>query len=305
MNTCDKCDKEFKFNYLLKRHQNNKFPCITDTSLITKYDNKINNIDTKILELTEQSIQTKKICMFCNKKFNNKNNVERHIFSSCIIKKEMIDNKNKIIEEKNKLEKQEETNKLREEILSLKKVMANIIEKNNKNKNDNDNDNITFNQVINNNINNINNTNNNLIININPLGKENLTHITEADYKKYLSGFFPGFIQFIEKIHFDDNAPENHNICITNLKSKHVYVNENNKWIVKEKHDILDNFITKKYNLLTDKFEEFEENNIINDKIIDNFKEFQENYDNVESQKNTKNNIMLMMYNNRDKVKTN
>ena len=75
--------------------------------------------------------------------------------------------------------------------------------------------------------------------------------------------------------------------------------------MVKEKQDILDNFITKKYNLLTDKFEEFEENNIINDKIIDKFKEFQENYDNLESQKNTKNNIMLMIYNNRDKVKPN
>ena len=291
MNTCDKCDKEFKYKYLLKRHQNNKNPCITDTSLITKYDNKINNIDSKILELTEQSIQTKKNCMFCNKNFNNKNNVERHIFSSCKVKKDMLNDKNKIIEEKNKIQKQEEENKLHDEIKSLKNTVAKLIKKQTNN--------ITFNQIIN------NNTNNNLIININPLWKEDLSHITETDYKKYLSGFFPGFINFIEKVHFDDNVPENHNICISNLKSKYVYVYENNKWIVKEKDDILDNFITKKYNLLTDKFEEFEENNIINDKIIDKFKEFQDNYDNLESQKNTKNNIMLMIYNNRDKVKTN
>jgi hypothetical protein len=274
--------------------------------LIIKYDNKINNIDNKILELTEQSIQTKKTCTFCNKNFNNKNNVERHIFSSCTVKKEMISNKNniikekeKLIEDKNKIKLEEETNKLRDELNSLKKIVANFMEKNNDDKRDN----ITFNQVINNN--NTHNTNNNLIININPLGKEDLSHITEADYKKYLSGFFPGFVKFIEKVHFDENAPENHNICISNLKSKYVYVNENNKWIVKDKKDILDNFITKKYNLLTDKFEEFEENNIINDKIIHKFKEFQENYDNLESQKNTKNNIMLMIYNNRDKVKTN
>ena len=290
MITCEKCDKEFKYEYLLKRHQNNKKQCINDISLITKYDNKINNIDIKILELTEQSIQTKKTCMFCNKNFNNKNNVERHILSSCQIKKDMLNEKNKIIEDKNKVKIQEESNKLHAEIKSLKNTVAKLIKKQTNN--------ITYNQVI-------NNTNNNLIININSFGKEDLSHITEADYKKYLSGFFPGFIKFIEKVHFDDNVPENHNICISNLKSKYVYVYENNKWIVKEKDDILDNFITKKYNLLTDKFEEFEENNIINDKIIDNFKEFQENYDNVESQKNTKNNIMLMIYNNRDKVKTN
>jgi len=155
MNTCDKCDKEFKYKYLLKRHQNNKNPCITDTSLITKYDNKINNIDSKILELTEQSIQTKKNCMFCNKNFNNKNNVERHIFSSCKVKKDMLNDKNKIIEEKNKIQKQEEENKLHDEIKSLKNTVAKLIKKQTNN--------ITFNQIIN------NNTNNNLIININPL----------------------------------------------------------------------------------------------------------------------------------------
>jgi hypothetical protein len=131
---CDKCDKGFNFNYLLKRHQNGKKPCIRDESLIIKYDNKINNIDSKILELTEQSIKTKKTCMFCNKNFNNKNNVERHIFSSCIIKKEMIINKNNIIKEKEKLVEdkikiklQTETNKIRNEIQLLRKIVEDIM----------------------------------------------------------------------------------------------------------------------------------------------------------------------------------
>ena len=59
----------------------------------------------------------------------------------------------------------------------------------------------------------INNTiNNNLTVNINSFGKEDLSHITLEDYKKYLNGFFKGFIEFIEKVHFDKNSPKNRNL---------------------------------------------------------------------------------------------
>ena len=87
-------------------------------------------------------------------------------------------------------------------------------------------------------------------VNINSFGNESLSHITKNDYKKFLSGLFPGFIKFIEKIHFDENAPENHNICITNLKSKYMCVYDGDDWITKDKNETIDRFIAKKYNLL-------------------------------------------------------
>jgi hypothetical protein len=161
--------------------------------------------------------------------------------------------------------------------------------------------NFTIQQIINNN--NINNINNNLYVNINSLGKEDLSHITGKDYKKYVSGFFTGFIKFIEKIHFDKNMPENHNIYITNLKSKYttIYDNENKKWLTKNKDEIIDNLIRKNYNILDGKCDEFEEKEI-NEDVIKKFRTFQKNYIDEESQKNTKDNVMLLLYNNRDKV---
>lgn len=63
---------------------------------------------------------------------------------------------------------------------------------------------------------------------------------------------------FIEKIHFGENAPENHNICVY----------EDNKWIT-IKNDIIDDLITKKYNL--SKCIELEELKQINNKIVKNF----------------------------------
>jgi hypothetical protein len=55
--------------------------------------------------------------------------------------------------------------------------------------------------------------------------------------------FFQGFLKFIEKVHFDESVPENHNINITNLKSKYLHIYENNQWTAKEKAYVLDKFI--------------------------------------------------------------
>jgi hypothetical protein len=82
-----------------------------------------------------------------------------------------------------------------------------------------------------------------------------------------------------------------------------MYVFENNTWKLKDKSDVIDNLITNKYILLNEKCEELEENNEISNKIINNFKEFTENYENIEAQKNTKKDVMLLIYNNKDKVK--
>jgi hypothetical protein len=298
---CEKCQKSFPQNYLLLRHMKRKFPCVKNDDLINNYDTQINDINSKIIELTELSIGSKTLCNFCNQIFSKKGNLERHLTNTCINKKNMESDKNKLLDKKNKLENNNNIDKLHQEIKKQKEDINNLKLEMDKIKNNKKESNVTIQQIINNNVNNVNNINNNVMLNINSFGKEDLSHISLDDYKKFLSGFFPGFIKFIEKIHFDDKAPENQNICISNLKSKYIDVYENNKWITKEKKDILDKFIRKKYNILDDKCDELEENNIIDDKIIEKFRDFQENYKNDESQKNTQNNIMLMIYNNRNK----
>ena len=141
------------------------------------------NINKKI----KQSTQTK--CGFCNKTFSTKGNLNIHLKNHCLVKKDLELNKEKI--------------KLHKQIKKTKKNITNIKTQNN--------------------ITNINITNNNLMLNINSFGNENLSHITINDFKNFFTGFFPGFIKFIEKIHFDENMPENHNICITNLKSNFMF----------------------------------------------------------------------------------
>jgi hypothetical protein len=149
----------------------------------------------------------------------------------------------------------------------------------------------------------INNTQNNLIM-INPFGKEDLSHLGVEDYKKFLNGFFPGFLKYVEKVHFDENAPQNHNICISNLRSKYISIHDGNKWVTKMRDDILERFINKKHNQLIDKREELEDLKKIDKKIIDNFDEFCESLENNDAKKSIKNDIITMIYDNKNKIKS-
>jgi len=271
-----------------------------DKQLI-KLDNSIKNIDEQIELYLKNSIEIMK-CNECNKDFSRKYNLIRHINDNCDYIKDFNQQKIKLNEEKNKLELEknklelekikliEEKNKLetQKEIKKLRNTVAKLLKKNATNINITNNNKIT--------------NNNNLMVNINSFGNESLSHITINDYKRFLSGLFPGFIGFIEKVHFDENAPENHNICITNMNSKYLFTHDKGKWLSKDKTDTIDKFIAKKYNILVDKFDELEGKNELDDKIMERFNIFSRNYQDKEAQKITKNDIMLMMYNNKNKV---
>jgi hypothetical protein len=276
---------------------------------ISIFDENINLFNDKIITYENKSQNKVNKCWFCKKMFSSKYNMLRHIYDNCTFKKNIIYKKTKIKEKKNKLEiKKQNLNENKDKLIKDKELIIedknklmieqekNKLEINNleKEKNNNkiiigytdeikllreqvskliakqsvQNINITNNKII----------NNNLIVNINSFGKENLSHITLADYKKFLGGFFSGFIKFIEKVHFDENMPENHNISISNLKSKYLHIYENNQWTAKEKADVLDKFINKKFNFLVDKCDELEESNQLSEKIIEDFIQFTQNY---------------------------
>lgn len=328
MYICDKCTKQFASQYLLKRHMSGKLECDRPKKMrINRYnnvicelskanekmlmiDNTILSIDNDIknlhdnIELSEaKSINKKNKCWFCKNCYSNRQNLMRHHNEHCKQRFKLLDsidklteNKNEILENKKNLELkitsiETEKKKLehKNDMKLLREEISKIIKKKTQNIN-----------IVNNNI----NVNNNLTVHINSFGKEDLSHIMLSDYKKYFCSYFFGFVRFIEKIHFDDNMPGNHNICITNIKSKNLHVYENDRWMLREKNDVLDKFISRKYNMLIDKCEELEESGQLSDKIIEDFAEFTRNYKDKEAQKNTKNDIMMMLYNNRDKIKT-
>jgi len=292
MYKCEKCEKEFKYKYLLKKHENRKFKCNSVNSVNTinniknNYEDKIKNIENELEYKTKLSLEKKNICLFCNLSLSTKTSTSRHINKYCKVKKELINEKIKLIQNKNETNDNDDNNKLKNELKVLKDKLEKLETK----------------QQITQNIT-INNTQNNLIM-INPFGKEDLSHLSVEDYKKFLNGFFPGFLKYVEKVHFDENAPQNHNICISNLRSKYISIHDGNKWVTKMRDDILERFINRKHNQLIDKREELEDLKKIDKKIIDNFDEFCESLENNEAKKSIKNDIITMIYDNKNKIKS-
>jgi hypothetical protein len=81
-----------------------------------------------------------------------------------------------------------------------------------------------------------------------------------------------------------------------------MYIFENDKWAIKEKNELIDKFIAKKYDMLAYKCEELEENKEIDNNVLEKFNKFTKNYQDIEAQKNTKNDIIMMLYNNKNKI---
>jgi hypothetical protein len=131
-------------------------------------------------------------------------------------------------------------------------------------------------------VNNTNNTNNtiNNNIHINNYGDENLKHLRSKDFANLLSGIYSAVPKLIEKIHFDPDHPENHNIKYTNKKLPYLKVMKNDKWqLVNKKHELLD-LIDNKYFMLKEKYYNILEKNKynVNDAQRIKIEEFMDKY---------------------------
>ena len=82
---------------------------------------------------------------------------------------------------------------------------------------------------------------NNTIV-VNKWGNENLDYLNTNLFQKVVKSK-KGIPKLIEIIHFNPEHPENHNVRITNKKLKYGEIKKDNKWILKNKKDILTDLI--------------------------------------------------------------
>ena len=102
----------------------------------------------------------------------------------------------------------------------------------------------------------------------------------------------------IEKIHFNDEKPENKNIALTNKKDNKIKVFNNNKWSYRNKDEVLHDLIDGKYfildNYYEDKFKKLNKN-------YKNYDNFRKSYDSNDKKliDQLKNESELILLNNR------
>ena len=158
-------------------------------------------------------------CNHCLKYYLNKKSLTKH---KLICKKATTNNLS-----------YEELQKQNEELKEQLK-MASVTNINN---NSNNNNTIIDNTIIDN--------SKNLTINIVlPHKKTTIDHLTDADYFNILGRYLNSIPLMIEKIHFNEDVPENHNIYIPNIKNKFAMLYNGSEWSLHNRDEIIDNLIT-------------------------------------------------------------
>jgi hypothetical protein len=283
---CEICNKTFDHKGNYERHINKKTSCA----------------DTLVYKNIE--VNDGLTCEYCNNKFTRKHDLKRHMLNRCNLRKGIVTN-NLVINQK---EQQKIIEQLTYELQIIKQNQ--LIDKNYTITNKDMQIDINGNQnnIINNSNINSNNTNN-ITINVMAYGKENLSHLTDNDYKKIFNLCNSSVPEFIKLKHFDKEHPENSNVYIPNLTGTYGYMYDGEQWNAIEKQKLLSYLYDDNCDFLIDTYNamQMSDNNSENDDIDKNeyyFSRFIDKHDKASVIKEVSKKIELIAYNNKDMAKT-
>lgn len=287
-NYCEYCSDD---KTKMERHLNKKKPCYLQHTNMVKSELKIEtpsenahfSLRKPPFSPFSLPFSAEKndplICSYCKKKFKRRDNVIRHMRKNCKILKN-----NWIEEESGQSSLEAENSHLKDRIKELEIQLKNKP------------------QIINNTINTYNNQINqqfNQQININGYGKEDISYITKDMANEYLEFPYTSIPNIIKSIHFHPQHPENHNIKITNRKEPYAKVYLDNKWILRDKNEVIDDLRDKGKNILDDLRDE-ELHSGFKNNCYNNFLDKIDNHD-KDLLKKTNKDIELLIINNSDR----
>ena len=261
--------------------------CLFNTTIYYNYTRHLNS-QRHIKNENKYLIETNNVqlsCKYCGKTYKHKSSVSKHIKYSCIKSKDedfkelarLLNLQQKKQEEQDKKHKQMEKQikKLQEENKQLQ------IQK------------LTNKLQINGGIHIQNN------IQLLAYKDTDISHLTNKDYETCIKKVNFCVLKLIEKIHFNISKPENMNIYISNLKDRYLMVYEDGNWNIKNKSE-LDTLYKEKEMLLE---EWLEEKNF--PELKEKFIKYLNNKENDETLNMIKEEIKIMMYNNKKVLKAN
>tara|TARA_B100000902_G_C27313537_1_gene919872 strand:+ start:2305 stop:3231 length:927 start_codon:yes stop_codon:yes gene_type:complete len=281
--------------YILKGMSYNEYlenkPKISQKSaMISQKSAKISQENNKIFE-----------CSFCNKKYVHNQSLHKHL-KICKEKKKDEEVKESMTElvtllnmqlQEQKEQMKEERKILNNQIKDIKKELS---------KRDKQIDELIKKTGINNSNNTINVQNNIKLLSYSDTDR---SHLTDKDILKCLSHSNFCVPHLIEKVHFDINKPENHNVYISNLKNKYVMMYDGNKWNCKDRDEEISNLFDDNNEVIEHRLEEWIENGKKYPDAMRKFNRYIEKKDNDLVVNKIKDEIKLLLFNKRDVVKSN
>ena len=211
-------------------------------------------------------------CDFCESSFSTYAHKRRHELHRCKENKESF---YKILYQQSQNEKKEFLAILEKERMENKKQIELLLSK----------------------VGNTTNIQNN--IQLNSYGNEDLSHLNNKlldSLVKIPYGMIP---KMIEAVHFNDEKPENKNIMLPNKNDNKIKIFRNNKWIYKNKEDVINDLIDGKSFIMDTYYDNNQDN--FKTTTITNYSKFKEIFNNADKEllEKIKNDCELIMLNNR------
>ena len=219
-------------------------------------------------------------CKYCEKYFKFKQSMYKHIKYTC--KKNKDEDLKELARLMNEKDKQLVLNNSQ-----LEKMQKQIDKLSNK---------LQMQNVNNGTINNFHNTINIQLLNH---GDTDYSHITPFDYISCIESCNKCVKNLIEKVHFNSKKPENMNIYLSNVKGKYIMIYKNDTWQIQDKKKQIEDLYDQNENVLENWYDEYKEKY---PHIIKSFQRYLKNRDEDDLLNHVKEEILLMLYNNRKMI---
>jgi hypothetical protein len=146
------------------------------------------------------------------------------------------------------------------------------------------------------------NVTNNVNIHLNAFGSCSLDHLSEIDYMRCIERATGCIQNLIEMIYFNPNAPQNHNVCIKDIKSRYALLYNGQKWTLHDQDNVIDELVDSSHYTLEQQYINLCGNPIINPpkKIQMKYQTYNQQKEKEEVQDTIKNDVKLLLYNKRD-----
>jgi hypothetical protein len=282
---CECCEYSCSRKSDFEKHNNTK-----THAKLAKISHGLAEISQKLAENTTFS------CKYCNKGFKHKSSLSKHIKYSC--KKNTDEDLKELVRLLNQQnqEMSKQNHEIMDELKKKDEQINKVIQQNNKLQKQ---INKLSNKLKINNIHNTQNNNNTINYNIQLLNHDqtDYSHLTEKDYMKCIHDCNHCVKTLIEKVHFNNDKPENKNIYISNIKNGYIMLYKDNKWQLVDRKSQIDDLYD--YNeVVLDTW--YRTNKEAHPEIVQSFTRYLKNVEEGNDIINdVKEQILLMLYNNR------
>ena len=133
--------------------------------------------------------------------------------------------------------------------------------------------------------------------------KTDISDLTEKDFIRCFNHNNMCVPHLLKRIHFNRKKPENHNVFLSNLKSGYIMLYDGKQWNTYNRDEVIDDMFDEKHDILEQKYEEWVDVGKDYPIIYYKFRRYLEKMNNDVVMKKIKDEMKLVLYNNRNIVK--